>query len=440
MRVAVEQPEVQELPQPALDAVLQKYAPRLLALKRPGGGAPHAGLPVHDQDAPGAQVLVHPRDLHARVVRKVPPEVAQVEGFLFEVELLEELLCELVHEKRRGASEVLARERVEQPLRGRAEDEQVEDDLGPRPGPEHLHRHLRAGVPERRAVHLAYARRGDGLRRDAGKNLLRRPPRVLAHDLERLRGRKRRDAVLQSRELLHQVLVDQVRAVREVLPELHEQRAEARERLLERLGVPRPAVLRVLGHHGLAPKRQGRELARDEGAAARERERRRQRLRLDRRGVVPRLHPAKIGIELELLLALRLGGVRRHAPRRGLRDDGEAREERARLVVVVRRGGRGAAGGPGALVRLRVELDRLGLGDGARGRGDDAATREAGANGTHRRGRGGGGGDDDGANRARRAPARGGEGSSAGNASAERIDPGVPARAKGGRGGVRGGR
>ena len=125
MRVPVEESKVQELAQTALDAVLEEYAQRLVGFERTLRGAPCAFLPVHHQHPRRGESAVDARDLYPRVVREVPLEIPQVIRLLHEIELLQKLLRELVHEQRRGASDVLAAPIVEDAFRRGSKDPQI---------------------------------------------------------------------------------------------------------------------------------------------------------------------------------------------------------------------------------------------------------------------------------------------------------------------------
>ena len=250
MGISVEESKVEELTQPALDAVLEENAQRGVVLERALRGAPRSLLPVHHENPWGRQMAVDARDVHRGIIGEIALEISQVVRLLDEIELLQELLGELVDEQGGGASDVLAAPVVEDALRGGSQDPQVQDDLRPRPRPEDLHRHLRA-VHQRRLVHLPDGSRRDGLRRDHLEHLGDGPPEVLLHDLERLGGWKRRHAILQLGQLLHHLLLHEVRAVRQVLAELDEQGSEGRERVLELGGVTRASVLRVEFHERL---------------------------------------------------------------------------------------------------------------------------------------------------------------------------------------------
>ena len=67
----MEESKVEELTQPALDAVLEEDAQRGgVVLERALRGAPRSLLPVHHENPWGRQMAVDARDVHRGIIRR----------------------------------------------------------------------------------------------------------------------------------------------------------------------------------------------------------------------------------------------------------------------------------------------------------------------------------------------------------------------------------
>jgi hypothetical protein len=109
------------------------------------------------------------------------------------------------------------------------EQAEVAHDLAARARPLHLDDHALARLEARR-VHLRDRPGRERLRVDLGEDVLPRDAELLLHHGHDLGLRERRDAILERRQLVHDLLREEVGARREDLAELREGRPELLQR------------------------------------------------------------------------------------------------------------------------------------------------------------------------------------------------------------------
>src|SRR6266850_6155485 len=112
---------------------------------------------------------------------------------------------------------------------GHIEQRNVSDDDAGDPRPENLHRHF-APAGQDREMHLRHRGAGDRRRIEALEHRRSRLAVGTLQGLEHLRGRERRDLVLEFRQFVGNVERDKVAAGGQHLPELHEYRPECFQR------------------------------------------------------------------------------------------------------------------------------------------------------------------------------------------------------------------
>mmetsp|Transcript_20634 Transcript_20634/g.49119 ORF Transcript_20634/g.49119 Transcript_20634/m.49119 type:complete len:318 (+) Transcript_20634:1184-2137(+) len=230
MRVAVEEPKLEKLTEARDDADADEPLHVELLLDGRRVRAADTVDPLHHEGLRPAEVLTHPRDLHVGVSLEVGIELLDVAHLLSVVELLKELLPKLVDDELGVAAEAVDGEPVEVPGEP-PENVEVAVDEGLHAGAPHLDGDVLPCVPELCFVDLPEACSGDGRLADAAEDLRQGPPEVRLHDRERLRVGEGGHVVLQDAELFHEVLADDVGAVREHLARLDEGRAEVGKRL-----------------------------------------------------------------------------------------------------------------------------------------------------------------------------------------------------------------
>ena len=183
------------------------------------------------------------------------------------VDLLQDVLRDAIqHRPHVAAVRIEAAEALDEFLRARHRQDEAEVILRQyrhRVGALHLHRHLEA-VVQRRLVHLAQRRDGDGRRADLGKERRRvgrvgrvdadagrdraHVAEVLLEDRPRERVVERRVRRLQPLQRRRRLVAHQVGPLRERLRHLDAQRAERRQPLAQQRAAPaaRPVVAHVL--------------------------------------------------------------------------------------------------------------------------------------------------------------------------------------------------
>ena len=261
MRVGVEEAFPEDL-----EVVRVQELPRRLepGLARRRLAHRHAPDLVEDEQARRRQPLVHARHAEPPVRRDDPGHPLDVRRLLAEVELPLERRGKVLDDERQ-VEQVPERGPVAGLLGEEPEQAQVAHDLVARGRPLHLHDDALAGL-EPRGVHLRDRAGGERLRVDLREHVLPRNAELLFHDGHDLGLRERLDAILERRELLHDLRRQEVGARREHLAELREGGAELLER---RPQPPRPLAGRLVGAPVLEPVL--REHARDARRAAEER-------------------------------------------------------------------------------------------------------------------------------------------------------------------------
>mmetsp|Transcript_5494 Transcript_5494/g.9783 ORF Transcript_5494/g.9783 Transcript_5494/m.9783 type:complete len:213 (+) Transcript_5494:460-1098(+) len=139
-----------------------------------GVGAGHAVDPLqHDHPGPG-EVLPYPGDLYVGVVLEVLPKHLNAAGLQVIIQLLQHLLCKLIHNQLRTGPQALLGDWVDE-LRKGAEDVQVLLDDGRDVRPLDLDGNVLPGG-ELGLVDLPQGSRCHWLRRDVGEDGVNRQP------------------------------------------------------------------------------------------------------------------------------------------------------------------------------------------------------------------------------------------------------------------------
>ena len=255
MRIAVEEAVAEDHRHPRLRHQVGDVAP---LLERPPLRVEVRDLrpvdPLERQHAAAGVAPEDPRDAHVGMSREVAVEGVRVACLEAVVELLPDRAGELVDELM-GVDEVEGADTLLGDSRRLVEQGEVRLDLARRAGPLHLHRDP-SSVRQRRAMHLADRRSGDGPWVEFEEELVDGEPKVLVDHVLDVAEREGTDVVLECAELRDDVGRQDVRACRQQLAELDERRAELVEHLpqvlaaLRRLPVQldaRPAAREELG-------------------------------------------------------------------------------------------------------------------------------------------------------------------------------------------------
>jgi hypothetical protein len=244
VRVAVEEAHHEEHVQVGVDQALGEHA----ALPRPVGGQPRAEDALLHHHGPAEEPVDDAGHGHVLPLAGDEREARGVARLLAQVDLAREARAQLLHDLG-GAVALERRGEGGEHAHHQRQHAHVALHLELHPGPQDLHHHL-AAVEGARRVHLGHARRGQGLgveAREERRGGLPEGRLDLRH--RRLHG-EGPHRVLQAREGLEVVGREEVGAQRQVLPGLHEGRAQ----LLQQLGEAQRR--RAAAHEPQAPAHQ----------------------------------------------------------------------------------------------------------------------------------------------------------------------------------------
>ena len=237
------------------------FAPRRLQL---GDVADqHAVDALHHHHVAAAVVPVHLGHVQQVGALEIAPQLRGVRRLAHQVELVEDGLLVFVARPRSAAAAgprgVIARE-----PREHVHHLEVALDVRAHAGPQHLDDDLLPAL-ERRRVHLGDRGRRERRLVEALEDLGDRPAVGALDDRARLGARERRHAVLQLRELVGDVLGQQVAPGRERLAELDEDRPQPLQREADALAARaaaralEPGRRRQVEHEAQRPEQVGRE-------------------------------------------------------------------------------------------------------------------------------------------------------------------------------------